>query len=462
MKNLKYIWLLCLALTTVCFVSCDDDDDNHGSTPIRVTQIYLEDYKSAVPDRPVDFARLGQMIRIEGSGFMGMKKVYVNGYETFFNVAYVADNSMLITIDTKTPVVDAPEEDRNKIVLVKSGTRLEHEFEIRSAAPTVSRISNTLPQAGEKVTVYGTGLHETSKVTLPGGTEVTSIESDEEGEWYSFTMPSGIIASGSIYSEGANGTAATPAYFNNRDCMVLDFDNAGKQGFWSWSETGSMINDEDLADDPNGSGRGKCVQIVPDRLLAGDGVAAGKPRVTECWTVGAGEDESVDWTRMYTYIPETTPLTDVAFQFDIYVPETWIGTGHLQISLFNNFNFGGIGSDDDGQRTAFYVPYIQDGAVVPFTTQGWQTVTIPFSEFGYYKTELEEGTTTPTFKTVVDDRLGATYQNFGIGFVNTDFTWGGVNITSTLFKTRVYLDNWRVVPCASIEISDFNDEESAE
>ena len=155
-------------------------------------------------------------------------------------------------------------------------------------------------------------------------------------------------------------------------------------------------------------------------------------------------------------------LTDVAFQFDIYVPETWIGTGHLQICLFNNFNFAGIGSDDDGQRTAFYVPYIQDGAVVPFTTEGWQTVTIPFSEFGYYKKELEEGTTTPTFKTVVEDRLAAKYQNFGVGFVNTDFTFGGVDIISTIFKTKVYLDNWRVVPCASVTISDFNDEESAE
>lgn len=455
---MKYIWLLCLVLTTACFVSCDDDDDAKDSKPILITQIYLEDYKSAVPDRAVEFARLGQLIRIEGSGFLGMKRVYVNGYETFFNVAYVADNSMLITIDSKTPVVDAPEEVRNKITLVKSGAKLEHDFEIRSAAPSISYISNTLPQTEEKVTVYGTGLHETSKVTLPGGTEITNVESDEDGEWYSFTMPSGVTASGSIYSEGANGTAATPAYFNDKSCMILDFDGNGKQGFWSWSETGSMINDEDLAGDPARSGRGNCLQIVPDRLLNA-GVAAGKPRVTECWTVGAGEDESVDWSRMYSHIPETTALTDVAFQFDIYVPEAWIGTGHIQICLFNNFNYGGIGSDDDGLRTAFYVPYIQDGAVVPFTTEGWQTVTIPFSEFGYYKKELEEGTTTPTFKTVVEDRLAATYQNFGVGFVNTDFTFGGVDITSTIFNTKVYLDNWRVVPCAGVTISDFNDEE---
>lgn len=459
MKNLKYIWLLCLALTAVCFVSCDDDD-NQDSKPIVISKIYLEDYKSAVPDREVQFARLGQLIRIEGNGFLGIKRVYINGYETFFNVAYVADNSMLITVDSKTPVVDAPDDVRNKIRLVKSGAELEYTFEIRSAAPSISRISNTLPQAQEKVTVYGTGLHETSKVTLPDGTEITAnIESDEDGEWYSFTMPSGITASGSITSEGANGIAVTPAYFNDSNCMILNFDGKGAQGSWNWSETGSMISADDLVNDPDDSGRGKCLQIVPDRLLAGNGVAAGKPRVTECWTVGAGEDETVDWSYMYSHIPATTALTDVAFQFDINVPDAWIGTGHIQICLFNNFNYGGIGSDDDGQRTAFYVPYIQDGAVVPFTTTGWQTVTIPFSEFGYYKKQLEEGTTTPTFQTVVDDRLAATYQNFGVGFVNTDFTYGGVSITSTLFKTKIYLDNLRVVPCASVTVSDFDDEE---
>ena len=122
---------------------------------------------------------------------------------------------------------------------------------------SITGISNTLPKDKEKVTVYGTGLQETTKVTLPGGIEITAdIESDEDGEWYSFIMPENYSGSGSIYSEGANGQAATPAYFNFADCMILDFDGNGSQGFWSWSETGSMINADDLVEDPYDSGRG--------------------------------------------------------------------------------------------------------------------------------------------------------------------------------------------------------------
>jgi hypothetical protein len=409
-----------------------------------------------VPDREVDFARLGQLIRIEGQGFLGLKKLYVNGYDTYFNVAYVTDKSMLVTLDSKTPVTSAEDDVRNTLRFVKDGTQTTYSFDIRMAAPSVTSVSNTLPQPGEKVFVYGSNLHETEQLTLPGGVTVTNVESDEDGEWYSFTMPSGVTEGGSIYSVGANGTAATPAYFNNSSCMIINFDGVGTQGYWSWKETGSMINDEDLVDDPLSSGRGKCHMAIPERLYA-DGIISGKSRASECWTAG-NDNEADDWTWMYNYIPAETPLTDVAFQFDIYVPDPWTATGQLEIALINNFNFAGYTSDDNNAKcqTAFFIPWIQDGEIVPYTTEGWQTVTIPFSEFGKYAAEVADDAN-PTFKEVVEDRNAASYRNFGIGFVNTDFTFGGQEYKSSLAKVRIYTDNWRVVPYSSISISDFDD-----
>ena len=112
MKNVRYIWLIVVALITACFSACHDDDVTISqSAPISVDQIYLEDYKSVVPDRAVDFARLGQLILIEGEGFFGVKKLYINGYDTSFNVACVTDRSMLVNIHKNTPVVDANEDE---------------------------------------------------------------------------------------------------------------------------------------------------------------------------------------------------------------------------------------------------------------------------------------------------------------------------------------------------------------
>ena len=362
MKDLKYIWLLCLTFLSVGFIACNEDDEyfdkDAQSTPIVISKVYMEDAASSVTDREITFARLGQIIRVEGSGLYGVKHVYVNGYDTYFNRTYVSDKSMSFQINSNTPVADADEAVRNTLRFVKDGNEYTYkELTIRAASPSISSINNTLPKAGEKVTVYGTNLEETTKVTLPGGVEVTDLTSDEDGEWYSFIMPAGVTEAGSITSEGANGTAITPAYFNENRCYVLDFDGKGVQGAWSWSETGSMCNEDDLADDPMESGRGKCAMLVPQRILNNDkgGVISGKSRATEWWTAG-NDSELDDWSRMYDVIPATTPITDVAIQFDIYVPEFWSATGYIQICLINNFNFGGIGSDDDNDpnAVAFY------------------------------------------------------------------------------------------------------------
>jgi hypothetical protein len=105
---------------------------------------------------------------------------------------------------------------------------------------------------------------------------------------------------------------------------------------------------------------------------------------------------------------------------------------------------------------AFYITWLTDEGIVPFSNTGWQTVTIPFSEFKKYASEIADDEN-PTFQEVVDDRNSATYKNFGIGFTNTDITYNGESYKADLAKVKIYTDNWRVVPCASISISDFDD-----
>ncbi|MDE6079491.1 MAG: hypothetical protein K2G35_05455 [Duncaniella sp.] len=475
MKNPRYFLLPAAVLMALGFAACNDDDpyfdDDLQTKAMSVSKVYLEDYKSSVPDREVSFARLGQMLRLEGSGFFGVKKVYINGYDTYFNRAYVTDNSLIVSINSKTPVSDCDPEVRNTIRLVKDGTELVYEFLIRNGYSVIRSVSNTLPQPGETVTVYGDYLHETSKVTLPGGVEVTEgIVNDEDGEWFSFTMPSGVTEGGALISESPNGVTQSPAYFNETRGMILNFDGLGSQGYWSWKENGSMINNEDLVDDPLSSGRGKVFQLVPDRLLA-DGIASGKPRATECWTAG-NDDAADDWSRMTSLIPAETPLSEVAFQFDILCPEPWSGTGYIQVCQINNYNFAGIGSDDDNSKgmTYMFVPWMSNGRdggeIFPFTTAQWTTITVPYVEFAKYAAlQADAEAQNPTFQMVIDDRNGATYRNFGMGFVNTDFDYtdadgAKASLVSTLFTgPKIYIDNWRIVPYKFFEPSDYEEPE---
>ena len=143
MKNIilnNKLWtvalLLCSFFVLPLLSSCDETDES-ASTPISVSAVYLEDADSDVPDRPVTFARLGQVLRLEGKGFTGVKKVLVNGYETYINPVYVTDNNLLVQISRETPTSKASDDVRNTIRIIKAATELTYNFEIRSAAPAI-------------------------------------------------------------------------------------------------------------------------------------------------------------------------------------------------------------------------------------------------------------------------------------------------------------------------------------
>lgn len=465
MKNIKYMLLLCIALLLAAFVSCNKEDEyfkeEYQSVPVKITQIYLEDYESSVPDRPVEFARLGQLIRVEGSGLYGMKKVYVNGYDTYFNRAYVTDNSMLIQLNSNTPVVEAEEDVRNTIRFVKDETETTYEFLIRAASPSITGINQTLPMPGETVIVSGTNLHETVKVTLPGGVEVTEVICDEDGEWYSFVMPEGITEGGCLYSEGAHGFAQTPDYFNERRGIILDFDGTGTQGGWS-----ATYSSEELTTDPLGSGRGNVVPAVPEAIVAEGGISAGangKGWFTAGGEKGAWSADTENWAATYAdLIPLETPVNEIALQFDVYVPEEW-STGMLEFTFQNNLSNYGYGSTETTNTTnieyptaVVWVPWLaEDGSKVPYKTEGWTTITIPINTVGKYQRDEDF-----TFENVCADRAAASYANFGMFLVNNEVEYSEeIVYKPEAFAQMVYVDNWRLVPYKSVVVSDYPEEE---
>lgn len=454
MSKLKYLSMALLAFASLGFSACEDDTDDQ-TVAMSINKIYLEDAKSTVPDREVDFARLGQLIRIEGSGFTGLKAIYINGYKTEFNNALMTDNNVWVTLSSNTPVDKADPSVRNTIRLAKDATETVYQFTIRASAPSISSISRTLPHVGETVIVNGANLQETTKLTLPGGIEVTDIVSDEDGKWYSFVMPDGVTEGGSITSEGANGTAITPAMFNEKRGIILDFDGNGDQGAWS-----ATYSTDQLADDPLGL-NGKCCPAVPADVLAEGGIKNGSHG--NGWFTAGNDNEYDEWSRFYDLIPATTPVEEIAFQFDVYVPDAWSGAGYLEFTFQNNLSGYGWGSSntkatesaDNGYMTAVcWVPWLEDdGTIVPYQTEGWVTVTIPVSKVGRYQIE-----DTFTMADLVSDRNNGSYRNFGMFLVNNDIEFSDdLTITTSEFNQMVYTDNWRLVPSASISVSDFND-----
>lgn len=447
-KTLTFIGLIVFAMQ---FTSCESSDSS--GSPITVNKVFLEDVNSSVPDREVSFARLGQNIRIEGSGFSHLKRVYINGYSTYFNTVYISDNSFLISVSKDTPILEASAEVRNTIRLVNDNYETTFAFEIRSAAPTITNISNTMPKAGEKITVYGSGLTEVSKVTFPGNIDVTTgITSDKVGKSFTVIVPNGVSdAGGSLLVKCSNGGVYSPAYFNFKKGLLFNFDDKGAHGYWG--STTSMIIPSDLQSTVTGTenlSQGKYVPHRPSRIASFE---AAKNRCSEIWTSGSATEDN--WRALLTpYIPASTPLDQVAFQFDIYVPNAWKNTGFLKICLSNAFNGG-----EWAGACYNYIPWIVDGKVVDFQTTGWTTVTIPLSKIYAYS----DATKNYTFETILAYREAANYKNFGIYFENSDIKLKnitGVDSTtefpSSATSISVSTDNWRIVSLKTPVYNDFS------
>ena len=105
--------------------------------------------------------------------------------------------------------------------------------------------------------------------------------------------------------------------------------------------------------------------------------------------------------------------------------------------------------------TTVWVPWLnEDGTTTPYKTDGWQTITIPLTQFSKYANEVEDGQS-PLFQEIVDDRNAASYKNFGMGFVNTDIKVGNVELPASVCSQLIYIDNLRLVYNRTTEVSDY-------
>ncbi|MDR0799655.1 MAG: glycan-binding surface protein [Dysgonamonadaceae bacterium] len=437
MKNKVNIFLIALACS-LNFFSCKEEENSpysNNNNPVEITTVHLQDGKNNVLDRTVPFARLGQLIRLEGSGFYGVKEVLINGTSTYINPTLMSDNSMIVRVPSTAPTADAPADVKNTIILKKSSLTYKYEFEIRAAAPSITRISHTLPKAGEEITLYGTGLAEITKIIFPGEIEITEniLFDEEDGKWCTVTVPAGVSEDGgSILILGANGGAYSPAYFNFQKGVVHNFDDVNN---YSWS--GGDVSGDLSAVIPTGSGnlpksQGKYRSLnTPDHTVPADA-----PKAAYYWM------KQNMWTEQLTpLIPLNTPSSEVAVQMDIFVEGIW-NSGYIRMVIAD-----GWGAD---RYCMFYAPWESFGKRIPFENPGcWYTVTIPFSESSDFK-----NATFADILAQVQVAVSDKYNQWGPWLDNDKYN----DIEAEATDVVIYFDNLRIVPLDTPTYSDFEDE----
>lgn len=443
-KNFRIIPVLLGMLSAAGLTACSNNDDDTSSLPMKIAAVYLEDAQSGSgTDRLVEFARLGQTIRLEGSGFLGLKKIYINGYETYFNPVFVTESNIWVSVSGETPTVEAGEAVRNTIVLEKGGqARLVHPFQIRAAAPTVASISHTMPQAGDLITLRGTGLQGVTAVTFPGNVTVTEgITSDDEGgEFCTVTVPEGVSGDGgSLLVSCANGGAYSPACFNFKKGLYQNFDDVNS---YSWAsgidDAGTPLTDviPSTGEKPQSQGGYQCFNSAGASIAANSDV--------RYWT------NSSSWpTALLAVIPAATAAADCGVQMDIYVEGQW-SSGVIRMVMAD-----GSGTD---RYCMIYRPWYVNGAAATFENpRKWFTVTFPFADSEDYKGK--------TFGDVVASMANASYKQSGPWFHNIGVPGASGQpaiVEPEATNVKIYFDNLRVVPLNAPAFSDFPDEDDEE
>ena len=386
-SNIILFLLMCAAFTQV---ACKKDSGI--SNPV-IEQVRLLD--STKRDSFFTSVLPGTTIVIQGHGFSGLLHVYFNDADAGFNSALNSDNNIIITVPADAPTEATNPDVSNNIRVVTNHGEATFDFILTAPPPTVSGASNEMALPGDQFTIYGSNFYIIDKVVFPGDVEVTNFSVNDDATAITLTVPTG-VTSGPIQVVNKFGTGTSVFLFDDNSTGVLcNFDNVSN---FSW---GCPVS-SDAAAYPGGWG--SFAQMQFSGVPANDGA---------WWNWGRSLN-----TNSGTWVPSdhlTDPLSSYAVKFEIYVKQPW-STGSFYVVKDYSFTYVGL-----------YEPWKQKA---DFTTNGWQTVTVPLDQF-----KTDNGTGTPP--STLTDLVGSGSGNIDIMFVNNT----GTEVAS--FDAAV--DNVRVV-----------------
>lgn len=234
-KNLCWSALLLFSLSGM--FSCSDDDDD-----VRIYSVWSN--MLGEDARQITSVYTGTWIRLDGSGFSGLRAIYCNGLQvTEYNSTYMSDSHLTFKVPSGVPMAHEIEDEsvRNTIKILTShgeGVYRNFIFKDVNKMPSVTDVSYTLPEAGDFITIMGKYLNSTSAVYFPGNdgneVQVPYIEGNEDlvisgdGTQVTVRVPEGVgERSGSLRIEMAEigDNYYTPNYmFHDKAMFVHDYD----------------------------------------------------------------------------------------------------------------------------------------------------------------------------------------------------------------------------------------------
>jgi hypothetical protein len=354
----------------------------------------------------------GDSLFIYGTNLYLIEKLTIAGVEVS-SLTTVSNGS---SIGFLLPAIDAPMPWEGKVVAA-SGI---YEFDVL-IVPEIFAVSNANPSQGDSIFIYGKNLNGVSSFSF-GGATITEFTEDPDGFYVAFIAPDkGSYASGPVTIVSDYGTATTAYDINTQEKfwkgLLANFQWGDYFGYAWWG-------DENLAFGPvadfNGSrGTNNSMYIYFDTPVLAPGESKYAP---------LGNANDTDINKANTWMPVDSlenPVGSWGLQFEISVAKPWNGG-----TLYFKTEYAGE------SYVARFEPWkITASKTVAIETNGWQTVTIPLSQFKSKKVQLGDGDSVPS----LDQLIGST------GISKYDITLKNFASSSTATGLYAAIDNIRVV-----------------
>jgi len=403
MKKLFYNvnnYLLLVMLAVVVLTQSGCKKDTTSGAPVITS---IRDYVPSPGDSLISRVGTGQWVVISGRNLKGALQINFDGVAGSFNDAWFSDTSAIALIPSVIAFPSVPSKQLNTIQYITTHGQTTFSFPIVAPAPTISGISDEDANPGDSVKIYGFNFFFIKSVVY-AGLPVTGYTSSSDGTSITLAVPAAVTQNGGIVSVTTNSGSASTIY-TVHDFITGVFQNWDNINGYPWGSN----TDNSSTDYPGNTGSYNV--LTATNLSANDfgwynggrGVNMGNAQ----WVPVADIDSS---------------LADYAVKFEISVTAAtpWVN-GSIYVAV--NYSFTYI---------ALYQPWKNaNGSSSPFVTNGWQTVTIPLSNF-----RTNDGTGTQAAS--ITDLVGASGNNaMEVWYINDGST--------PVVSFAAAIDNIRVV-----------------
>ena len=351
---MKYLLLLIIPgiMAGVLSISCTEDELPNSGNPIIY---YVRVTNPAQSDSLLVAAFMGDLIAIVGDNLGGVREIWFNDQEAFLTPTYITNQSVLVTVPS-TP----PSEINDKMILVFSdGYVLEYDFRVDIPGPLLSSIKSEYVPDGEIAVLYGDYFFEPITVTFGEEVLEATIDNLEKTE-LKVVVPEG-ASTGNITVTTNFGTATSSFIFRDNRNILLDFD---RELYTCENWTGEIAYADSAPDLDPCSGNFMMLRYQGLEAWSWQNSLA----IFYYGKNGRGEIPIAEGS-----------IYELDLRFEVNVPNEWTQfTLRIWLAEYED-DEGNTDHFHDVSTQAWWRPW-QDG---PYSTDGWETVSIPLTDFKY-------------------------------------------------------------------------------